>query len=98
MRLSILIALATASLAFCGDASTSVVMERLMNLKTTSYEKLRKDGFMDSGKYKSFHTPQKCVGGKAGEYSCENVDLFAFLSHEDTGSAERQGNDIWGAY
>lgn len=35
-----------------------------------------------------------CVGGEAGPYECENVDLFAFLplSAMDCGSS----NDIWG--
>ena len=36
-----------------------------------------------------------CVDGFAGEYACENINLGAFVSHEDLGSSTRQGSDIW---
>lgn len=35
-----------------------------------------------------------CVGGMAGSYPCENVDLLAQLSHSQMGGIV--GNDIWG--
>jgi len=37
-----------------------------------------------------------CVGGKAGEYPCSNVDLLSFVSLADLGAKNADGNDIWG--
>jgi choice-of-anchor B domain-containing protein len=37
-----------------------------------------------------------CRNDKAGEYQCNNINLISFLSHEDVGSANKVGNDIWG--
>jgi len=38
---------------------------------------------------------QPCVDGKAGDYSCNKVDLKAFVSFHSMGS-KGEGNDIWG--
>jgi choice-of-anchor B domain-containing protein len=35
-----------------------------------------------------------CTDGKAGPYPCRDIDLMAFLPHEDIGGGS--GNDIWG--
>jgi choice-of-anchor B domain-containing protein len=37
----------------------------------------------------------KCVGGKAGEFSCENVDMLSHLPLASIGGGEI-GNDMWG--
>ena len=49
------------------------------------------------GNYKVASTTA-CVDGKAGGYSCNNVDLKGFLRHQDLGSRTRVGNDVWGTY
>jgi hypothetical protein len=45
------------------------------------------------GKYRSQEkAASPCVNGKAnGTYECENVDMTAFLSHEDMGSVTVRG-------
>jgi len=37
-----------------------------------------------------------CVGGKAGNYDCNSLDLMAFLSPEDLSGTKTELNDIWG--
>ncbi|KJZ73961.1 hypothetical protein HIM_06629 [Hirsutella minnesotensis 3608] len=70
-------------------------MGSLMNLKSSHFDKKQAAGVFDNDKYKAMgSTP--CKDGKAGEYSCENVDLKAFIPHGDMGSQTRAGNDIWG--
>ncbi|KAI9375532.1 hypothetical protein BJX61DRAFT_117357 [Aspergillus egyptiacus] len=85
------------SLACAATASHSGAesMEHLMTLKTLSRERARANGWLDANRYPN-QKRTKCKGGKAGEYSCNNVDLQAFLSHQSMGSATREGNDIWG--
>lgn len=39
---------------------------------------------------------QACVGGFAGPYPCNNVDLLSFLPHSSIGNSGGTGNDIWG--
>ncbi|OAX80184.1 hypothetical protein ACJ72_05490 [Emergomyces africanus] len=100
MKLSLLAPLVVAGLAMAEflsrDEKNMMQMQRLMDMKLAAREKLIKDGVFDEGRFKSINTPQRCVNGKAGEFSCNNVDMTAFLSHEDMGSTTRTGNDIWG--
>jgi hypothetical protein len=61
-------------------------MSELAQAKSSFRESERKNGVFDKGRYKS-KAKFPCVNGKsAGEYSCANVDMRAFLSHEDMGS------------
>ncbi|KAF2750128.1 hypothetical protein M011DRAFT_492421 [Sporormia fimetaria CBS 119925] len=72
-------------------------MERVMALKTKQWEDARAAGlFGGSLLYPSLKKVTPCKKGQAGEYKCNNVNLHSFLSHEDTGSASKVGNDIWG--
>ncbi|OBT55090.1 hypothetical protein VE04_03571 [Pseudogymnoascus sp. 24MN13] len=98
MKLSIIAALGVATLVTSRSIKTAnhVAMERLMDMKVSSREKLRNDGYFAAGKWKSTKKVQACTNGKAGEYSCNGVDLQAFASHEDLGSKTKEGNDIWG--
>lgn len=100
MKLSVIAALGAATLVTSRTIKTAnhVAMERLMDLKVTSREKLRSDGYFTTGRWKSTKAVQACTNGKAGEYSCNGVDLQAFTSHEDLGSKTKEGNDIWGMY
>lgn len=77
------------------SAPNAVSMSTLKQRKINQREKDIADGVFDVDRYEATSaTP--CVDGKAGEYSCNNVDLLGFLRHQDTGSRTREGNDIWG--
>ncbi|KAL4814971.1 hypothetical protein BDW67DRAFT_165040 [Aspergillus spinulosporus] len=94
MKLS---ALSLLSIACVATASRhgAETMEYLMSLKQQSRERARAQGLFDINRYPD-EGAKKCKNGKAGEYSCENVDLLSFLSHQALGSATREGNDVWG--
>ncbi|KAF4506668.1 hypothetical protein G6O67_006731 [Ophiocordyceps sinensis] len=89
---------AAVSQDIAGESAAIVVgdkMGTLMSLKSSHFEDKMVAGAFADGKYKSMGaTP--CKDGKAGEYSCEKVDLRAFVTHGDMGSQSRAGNDIWG--
>ncbi|RPB00709.1 hypothetical protein L873DRAFT_1834993 [Choiromyces venosus 120613-1] len=40
------------------------------------------------------YTP--CLNGKAGEFRCNNVDLYDFVSHADLGNKTSEGSSTWG--
>ncbi|EEQ85474.1 uncharacterized protein BDCG_08743 [Blastomyces dermatitidis ER-3] len=99
MKLSLLAPLVAAGLAVAGSLQAEknmLQMQRLMDMKLAAQEKLRKEGFFDEGRFKSIKREERCVNGKAGEFSCKNVDMTSFLSHQDMGSRTRRGNDVWG--
>jgi len=86
-----LIAIALAALA--GQA-TAESMAVLKELKLASWSKLQEAGAYDINRYEALRASTACVNGKAGEYSCNKVDLISFLRHQDMGSSTRKGNDI----
>jgi choice-of-anchor B domain-containing protein len=72
-------------------------MEKMMSLKTQQWAEAAANGlFAGSKKYKKSTGVTKCVNGYAGDFMCNNVDMTAFLSHEDLGSKTLAGNDVWG--
>jgi choice-of-anchor B domain-containing protein len=78
-------------------AFDSAKMEGMMELKTQEWEAAAARGmFAGSKKYKKTDKLTKCKNGYAGEYKCNNVDMYSFLSHEDMGSESFTGNDVWG--
>ncbi|KAL3959211.1 hypothetical protein ACCO45_007373 [Purpureocillium lilacinum] len=104
MRATILSALALAGAALAVQRRDSVLeanpnkqskMPVVMGLKTSNFQQKQDAGLFDPGRYK-IQEATKCQGGKAGEYSCKNVDLLGHLTHETMGSQTRAGNDIWG--
>ncbi|KAH7020319.1 hypothetical protein EDB80DRAFT_560520 [Ilyonectria destructans] len=74
----------------------SAKMDSLKSIKVAQWEQQRQDGVFDEDQYMSLAASTACVNGKAGEYSCDKVDMMAFLSHQDMGSRTRMGNDVWG--
>ncbi|KAL4762095.1 uncharacterized protein BDW70DRAFT_159092 [Aspergillus foveolatus] len=94
MKLSALSLLSVACVATASRHGAET-MEYLMSLKQQSRERARVQGLFDINRYPD-EGAKKCTNGKAGEYSCENVDLLSFLSHQALGSANREGNDVWG--
>ncbi|CAH0023204.1 unnamed protein product [Clonostachys rhizophaga] len=77
------------------SAPKAVSMATLKQRKVEQRERDVANGLFDVDRYAATSaTP--CVNGKAGEYSCNNVDLLGFLRHQDVGSRTREGNDIWG--
>ncbi|TQV90664.1 hypothetical protein V2A60_006876 [Cordyceps javanica] len=76
------------------SAPNAVSMSTMQSIKTQQREADRENGLFDVDRY-AVQGATKCSNGKAGEYSCRNVDLAGFLRHQDTGSGDREGNDIW---
>lgn len=87
------VTLSLLAVAGWATAEDPAKMDRLMSLKLRQRETQRTMGFFDPGKYSDKHV--KCENGKSGEYSCNNVDMYGFLSHEEMGSATRMANDCW---
>lgn len=77
------------------SAPNAVSMTSLQSLKTQQRKSDRAEGLFDADRYVA-QAAAKCSNGKAGEYSCRNVDLAGFIRHQDTGSGQREGNDLWG--
>ena len=96
MKLSIISTLALAC-AVTASRQGESRMAHLMSLKLEHRERARSQGLFKVNKYID-QGSTKCVDGKAGEYSCENVDLQGFLSHQALGSTTREGNDLWGIF
>lgn len=85
--------------SMAGSAVAATGMAELMAKKTAQRTAQREAGLFDKDRMppaarKAAVT--KCVNGKAGVYSCSNVDLYGFLSHQVLGSTTREGNDVWG--
>jgi hypothetical protein len=78
------------------SAPNAVAMSTLKQRKNTQRDRDRAAGVFDLDRYEAAASGSPCVDGKAGEYSCNNVDLLGFLRHQDVGSQTREGNDIWG--
>lgn len=99
MKFLAISALVLASGAFAMESQVQAAskMASLMDMKIANHEAKQAAGAFAAGSYKALGAT-KCSGGRAGEYSCENVDLGAFLPHEKLGSTTREGNDLWGMF
>lgn len=99
MKFSILPSLALAG-AVMAEAElsgfqSSSKMEGMMQMKQSHRDAQRAAGVFDMNRYQ-IAAATKCQNGKAGEYSCNNVDLQGHLRHQDMGSKSREGSDLWG--
>ncbi|KAH7303921.1 hypothetical protein B0I35DRAFT_363989 [Stachybotrys elegans] len=77
-------------------APNAVGMSALRQRKEATYAKQEAAGAFDLNRYESISSAIPCVDGKAGEFSCNGLDLRGFLRHQDMGSRTRVGNDVWG--
>lgn len=98
MKSSVISGLALVGMAVTGVSAMSAKMDSLKSIKVAQWEQQRQDGVFDEDQYMSIAASTACVNGKAGEYSCDKVDMMAFLSHQDMGSRTRMGNDVWGTF
>lgn len=80
------------------NAPHAIGMGQLRQRKMALHESQAAAGVFDKDRYKTLSSGTSCSNGKAGEYSCNNIDLKGFLRHQDTGSRTRVGNDIWGMF
>jgi hypothetical protein len=80
------------------NAPNAVGMKELRQRKMALRESEASAGVFDKDRYKKVSSATSCTNGKAGGYSCNNVDLLGFLRHQDMGSRTREGNDIWGMF
>lgn len=79
-------------------ATNAIGMEELRGRKESQRAEDLAAGVFDEDRYTALATGTSCVNGKAGEYSCNKVDLKGFLRHQDMGSRTRVGNDVWGEF
>ncbi|GAB1317917.1 Regulatory P domain-containing protein [Madurella fahalii] len=82
-------------------AASAGKMERVMDIKTKQWADAKAKGlFGGSALYHKVGSWQPCINGRSGRgknsYRCNKVDMHGFLSHEDLGSIEKAGNDVWG--
>jgi len=78
-------------------AANAAKMDVMMEIKQKQWAEAAERGMFGGSKlYKKVSSVVPCVDGYSGEYQCNNVDMHAFLSHEDMGSTNVTGNDIWG--
>jgi hypothetical protein len=76
---------------------TRVSMAEVRQRKEKLRDSSRKIGAFATNAYSSVAAVNTCTNGKAAStYSCSNVDMHGFLSHQAMGSSTREGNDIWG--
>ncbi|KFA67602.1 hypothetical protein S40285_09567 [Stachybotrys chlorohalonatus IBT 40285] len=71
-------------------------MAVLKELKLKEWAEESAAGAFDLDRYEVLQAATACTNGRAGEYQCSNIDMMAFLRHQDMGSSTRTGNDIWG--
>lgn len=77
------------------SAPYAISMAAMREIKMQQREQDRAAGIFETNRYVA-QGATKCSNGKAGEYSCRNVDLMGFIRHQDMGSGDREGNDVWG--
>jgi choice-of-anchor B domain-containing protein len=79
----------------CADTGKHApLMNKVMPLKIADWDKCAAAGKCPNLDAQDM-AATKCVGGKAGEYPCSNVDLLSFISLR-TLTATGDGNDCWG--
>lgn len=69
-------------------------MAVLKELKLKEWAEESAAGAFDLDRYEVLQAATACTNGRAGEYQCSNIDMMAFLRHQDMGSSTRTGNDI----
>ncbi|KAG5979343.1 hypothetical protein E4U55_005268 [Claviceps digitariae] len=94
MKLVTLTMLAMATGCIQAESAMSK-MSQVMSLKASFHKQKQEAGVFAENNYKAMGTV-KCENGKAGDYSCKNVDVKGSITHEAMGSTSREGNDIWG--
>lgn len=73
----------------------AIEMPELQRIKLAQHDEERAAGAFDMDRYEQ-QAATKCKNGKAGPYSCKNIDLKGFLRHQDMDTKLLQGNDVWG--
>lgn len=74
---------------------SGLVHDAIMRNKTEHFAAKRAAGVYDSRKHRPL-SYAACVNGRAGEFKCNNIDLYSFKSHADLGSATGEGSSSWG--
>lgn len=94
MKLAATALLAMATRCIQAESAMSKMSE-VMNLKATVHKQKQEAGVFAEQTYEAMGNTN-CTDGKAGVYSCNNVDVKGSITHEAMGSTSREGNDIWG--
>ncbi|KAG5925967.1 hypothetical protein E4U42_003770 [Claviceps africana] len=74
--------------------SAASKMSQVMRAKASFHKKKQEAGVFAEKNYQGTGYVE-CKDGKAGEYSCHNIDVKGSMTHEAMGSTSREGNDIW---
>ncbi|KAM4065684.1 regulatory P domain-containing protein [Hirsutella rhossiliensis] len=77
------------------NAPNAVSMEESKRMKLDQQARDEQAGAFAKDRY-ILQPATACKDGKAGEYSCNKLDLKGFLRHQDMQSRSRRGNDVWG--
>ncbi|KAL0958576.1 hypothetical protein HGRIS_000714 [Hohenbuehelia grisea] len=103
---SLLVAIAAllASLGFAQEIPNPVrrpeyvngtVHEAIMSQKHRLWDDMARKGAFNAAQYTSISEFTPCIDGRAGEFRCNNIDLYSFTSHVDLGNGGR-GSSTWG--
>lgn len=68
----------------------------IMSAKRASFASHRAAGRYNAAQYAKIEEKVACANGKAGEFRCDNIDLYSFYSHTDLGSTTGEGSSSWG--
>ncbi|KAL0950265.1 hypothetical protein HGRIS_010245 [Hohenbuehelia grisea] len=71
------------------------VHKTIMSKKHRFWDERARMGAFNADKYPSISEFRPCVDGYAGEFRCNNIDLYSFMSHKDLGGGA-QGSSTWG--
>lgn len=77
------------------NAPNAISMEKSKQMKIDQQARDERAGAFAENRY-ILQPATACKDGKAGEYSCNKLDLKGFLRHQDMQSRSRRGNDVWG--
>ncbi|TFK65919.1 hypothetical protein BDN72DRAFT_871698 [Pluteus cervinus] len=76
--------------------TSGAVHMSIMNAKESTWARQKAAGAFNSSAYTPVISFTPCVNGKAGEYRCNNIDLYSFTPHELLGSQTGEGSSSWG--
>ncbi|KAF7440133.1 hypothetical protein PC9H_000477 [Pleurotus ostreatus] len=75
---------------------SGAVHNGIMDMKHRLWSAKEAAGAFNSARYSKIEDFTPCINGTAGEFRCNNIDLYSFYSHADLGSQTGQGSSSWG--
>ncbi|KAJ3507670.1 hypothetical protein NLJ89_g6173 [Agrocybe chaxingu] len=75
---------------------SGAVHNGIMDAKHQFWDEQAASGAFDSARFSAIEDFTPCVDGFAGEFRCNNIDLYSFYTHAELGSTVGQGSSSWG--